>query len=166
MKQRILLGLALATSLAHAALGDAPGAPDAPPPSAQSPQSLQSSQAPQVAPAAAQPVQKTTSAGVAYTDVRRTLRGQVEVHELVDAQGIVFAVTWSGPFKPDLKELLGRHFDSFRDKGAQHRGGNRSQLAVDTGEAVVVSSGHMRAFEGRAWLPSRLPAGFDPQEMK
>jgi hypothetical protein len=37
---------------------------------------------------------------------------------------------------------------------------------VDTGEAVVVSEGHMGAFEGRAWLPARLPAGFDPREMK
>jgi hypothetical protein len=26
---------------------------------------------------------------------------------------------------------------------------------------VVQSGGHMGAFEGRAWIPSRVPAGFD-----
>jgi hypothetical protein len=37
---------------------------------------------------------------------------------------------------------------------------------IDTGDVVVQGSGHMGAFNGHAWLPSRLPAGFDPQEMK
>lgn len=163
MKKGIVLGLALASTLAFAALGERPGNPEA-----STTPSLQSAQTPQLAkqgePAAS--VQKTTSAGVAYTDVGRSGRGGVVIHEFVDASGVVFAVRWSGAFKPDLKELLGRHFETFRDKGAARRGGSRSHLAVDTGEAVVVSSGHMRAFEGRAWLPSRLPAGFDTQEMR
>jgi hypothetical protein len=105
-----------------------------------------------------------TSAGVGYIDIARTLKSGTVVHEFVDASGSVFAVTWSGPFKPDLKELLGRHFDAL-GQGAQG-GATPAASAAKRDEVVVQSGGHMGAFEGRAWLPSRLPAGFDTQEMK
>lgn len=116
--------------------------------------------------AATDSVRAATSAGVSYTRIHRVLPTRVEIDEYVDGTGRVFALTWSGPFKPDLKELLGPHFESFRLQGAERRGRNRSALAVDTGEAVVVSEGHMGAFQGRAWLPARLPAAFDTMEMK
>lgn len=116
--------------------------------------------------AAAETTRATTAAGASYTRVQRTLPTRVVVDEYFDGTGRVFALAWSGPFKPDLKELLGPHFENFRERGAARRGGNRSQLAVDTGDAVVVSEGHMGAFHGRAWLPARLPAGFDTLEMK
>ena len=123
-------------------------------------------QAPSDLPAAQ--VQRTpaaTSAGIAYTDVSRTLKSGTLVHEYADAAGAVFAVSWSGPFKPDLKRLLGRYFDTLGAGNAAHRG-RRSRVEVNTGDLVVQSGGHMGAFEGRAWVQSRLPAGFDPQEMK
>ncbi|WP_236598666.1 DUF2844 domain-containing protein [Ramlibacter monticola] len=113
-------------------------------------------------------VQRTaanTSEGVAYADVSRTLKSGTVVHEFVDATGAVFALSWSGPFKPDLKRLLGRHFDRLHD-GAGKRQANRSSVDIQASDFVVQSGGHMGAFEGRAWLPSRLPAGFDTQEMK
>jgi hypothetical protein len=116
--------------------------------------------------AAVQTTPSSTAAGAPYTILQRTLRTGVVVDEYVDASGKVFALSWSGPFKPDLKRLLGRHFKAFRDRGEQRHQGRRSGLAVDTGEAVIVSEGHMGAFQGRAWLPSRLPAGFDTREMK
>jgi len=111
-------------------------------------------------------VQRTpavTAAGVPYTDVRRTLKSGTVVHEYVDASGAVFALAWSGPFKPDLKRLLGRHFHRL-EQGAGQRGADHTRLDVKESDFVVQSSGHMGAFEGRAWLPARLPAGFDPQE--
>ena len=104
--------------------------------------------------AAVQSTQAATATGVAYTVLHRTLRSGVAVDEYVDAAGKVFALSWSGPFKPNLKRLLGRHFQAYRDRGARRHGGPRSRLAVDTGEVVVVSEGHMGAFEGRAWLPA------------
>jgi hypothetical protein len=115
----------------------------------------------------ARQVQRTpavTSAGVAYTDIQRTLKSGTVVHEYVDASGAVFALTWSGPFKPDLKRLLGRHFDSLQQAPAQ-RGADHNRMELKESDFVVQSSGHMGAFEGRAWVPARLPAGFDPQEM-
>jgi hypothetical protein len=123
-------------------------------------------QAPSDLPAArVQRTPATTSAGVAYTDISRTLKSGTLVHEYADATGAVFAVTWSGPFKPDLKRLLGRYFDTLGD-GTAARQGRRSRIEVNTGDLVVQSGGHMGAFEGRAWVQSHLPAGFDPQEMK
>lgn len=106
----------------------------------------------------------TTPAGAGYTDIARTLESGTVVHEFVDATGKVFALTWSGPFKPDLRELLGRHFGAL-SQGAQGAGSS-SPAAGKADDAVVQSGGHMGAFEGRAWLASRLPAGFDTQELK
>ena len=145
MNRWMLAGLLFASPLAWAALGEAP--------------------APLAAAArhATQPLQ--TGAGVPYTEVSRTLPSQVVVREFVDASGTVFAVSWSGPFRPDMKELLGRHFEPVREHAAGGAG-ERSRLQVETGEAVVVSGGHMGAFQGRAWLPARLPAGFDTEQMK
>lgn len=107
----------------------------------------------------------TTTAGVPYTDISRTLKSGTLVHEYVDASGAVFAVSWSGPFKPDLKRLLGRHFDRFVQGGGP-QSAHRSRVDIDTADLVVRSGGHMGAYEGHAWLPAKLPAGFDPREMK
>ena len=137
--------LLLACGLARAALDDKPTvAPGA-----------------AVARAAAQ-----TAAGVGYTDVTRTLPSQTVVHEYADASGTVFAVSWSGPFKPDLGELLGTHFDEFRQRASEQPSASRAHSKVATGDLVVESSGHMGAFAGRAWLQSKLPAGFDPHAMR
>jgi len=114
---------------------------------------------------AAAPASSTVSTGVAsYTVVQRQLDSGTTVREFVDSTGAVFAVSWSGPFLPDLKELLGVHFGSIASHG-RGRGPERSRLAVQDTDAVIVSEGRMGAFEGRAWLPSRLPAGFDVRAM-
>jgi uncharacterized protein DUF2844 len=102
----------------------------------------------------------------AYTDVQKKLESGTVVHEYVDAQGTVFAVSWSGPYMPDLKELLGSHFEALvAHAGTAGRGG-RSQLTLKQSDLVIVSGGHMGAFEGRAWLPPKLPAGFNPGDIK
>jgi hypothetical protein len=107
----------------------------------------------------------TASTGSAsYTVVQRQLDSGTTVREFVDSTGVVFAVSWSGPFLPDLKELLGAHFDSMVARG-RGQGAQRSRLAVQDSTAVIVSEGHMGAFEGRAWVPSRLPSGFDLRGM-
>lgn len=103
----------------------------------------------------------TLSTGLAsYTVVQRQLDSGTTVQEFVDSSGTVFAVSWAGPFLPDLKELLGIHFDALVAQG-QRQGAQRSRLAVQNADAVIVSEGHMGALQGRAWLPSGLPAGFD-----
>jgi hypothetical protein len=145
MMGRILVGaLLLASSIAHAVLEGKPT--DAPA-------------------AAVRSSSGATSSGVPYNEVSRTLPTGTVVREYFDAEGTVFAVSWSGPYRPDLKQLLGSHFPAFENAAAGHdRRANRSRARVDTGDLVTQSAGHMGAFEGRAWLRSRLPAGFDPHE--
>ena len=112
-------------------------------------------------PHAAAPRARTVSTGTAsYTVLSKELDSGTTVHEYVDAGGTVFAVAWSGPFMPDLKEILGIHFDKMQH-AAERRDAPRSRLAVRGSDVVIVSTGHMRALQGRAWLPSKLPAGFD-----
>ena len=102
------------------------------------------------------------AAGGAYTHVQRQLDSGTVVHEFAGADGKVFAVSWNGPFLPDLRELLGPSFAALQDSAAR---GRTSALSISRPDLVLVSAGHMRGFEGRAWLPPKLPAGFDPRQL-
>jgi hypothetical protein len=80
------------------------------------------------------------------------------VREYAGLDGIVFAITWHGPYVPNLRQVLGRYFDAYvgaaRAPHADHH-----HLRVEQGDLVVEASGHMRAFNGRAYLPQAIPAG-------
>lgn len=104
-----------------------------------------------------------TPSGAAYTQVQRRLDSGTTLHEFVDAAGTVFAVAWEGPFLPDLRGLLGRHFQALTAQEAAGRG--RGAVAVQRPDLVIVSAGRMGAFHGQAWLPRQLPAGFDPRTL-
>jgi len=80
------------------------------------------------------------------------------VREFVSPGGQVFAISWRGPVRPDLRQLLGEHFAVFA-RAAAEGGHRRRPLAVHTGELVVESGGHVRDFRGRAYLPALMPEG-------
>ena len=80
------------------------------------------------------------------------------VREYASPAGVVFAVSWRGPFVPDLAQLLGSYFQEFQ-KASQTSVRRRGPLAVRTDRLVVEMGGHMRAFRGRAYLPGALPDG-------
>lgn len=82
------------------------------------------------------------------------------IDEFSGADGTVFAVRWQGPVKPDLQALLGPRFQAFLARAQRPRGPGAMQVAAQ--DFIVSSGGHMGAFQGAAWMPSRLPAGFDP----
>ena len=102
----------------------------------------------------------------AYTDVEKTLDSGTTVHQYLDAKGTVFAVSWSGPFPPDYKELLGSYFEAFRAHAANSGGPGAGSMTLKGSDLVIVSGGHMGAFKGQAWLPSKLPAGFKPGDIQ
>jgi hypothetical protein len=80
------------------------------------------------------------------------------VKEFISPTGKVFAVTWSGPFIPDLRQLLGPYFDQYSQAAQTRvRHSRRSPLLIEEPGLVVQSGGHMRAFFGRAYLTSELP---------
>jgi hypothetical protein len=76
----------------------------------------------------------------------------------VNPQGKVFGISWSGPVMPDLSQLLGPYLGQFQNSPNTKRARRRG-ASLDDGELVVEISGHMRAFFGRAYLISQLPAG-------
>ena len=108
--------------------------------------------------------------------IKSTDRSNYRVHEIrlpsgtvlrefAAVGGNVFAVTWSGPAIPDLRQALGRYFDVYVT-AARAKQGNRRHLQIEQSEFVMQSSGHMRAFSGRAYLPQALPAGISAEEIR
>jgi len=80
------------------------------------------------------------------------------IREYVTPGGQVFGVSWTGPTIPDLTQLLGAYNAEFQTAIRAKRG-RRSSAAVHNPDLIVESSGHMRAFRGRAYLNSMLPSG-------
>src|SRR6185503_5250807 len=74
------------------------------------------------------------------------------IREYVSPSGVVFAVAWTGPWMPDLRQLLGAYFDRYRRGAASARRVRRGRgpLAFDDGEIAVRVIGHPRAFSGVA----------------
>lgn len=89
----------------------------------------------------------------------------ITIKEFVTNSGTVFAVSWQGPFMPDLQQLLGQYFSNYVNAARSKRGGHH-QLTLSQPGLVIHSQGHMRAFSGQAYLPSKLPAGVTPAELQ
>lgn len=105
-------------------------------------------------------VSSASAAASNYLTRDTTLATGTQVREYVSGSGVVFAVTWEGPILPDLKALLGKHFDTMVAESARLPKAGRSRIAINRPEVVINSGGHMRAFEGSAWIPAEFPAGF------
>jgi hypothetical protein len=86
--------------------------------------------------------------------------GGTLVHEYTTLQGTVFALTWQGPVPPNLRQLFGTYYNEYQDAAAsQGRPGAHRQLDVRHADLVVQSTGRLRSFSGRAYVPSLVPAG-------
>lgn len=89
------------------------------------------------------------------------------VREFANAAGAVFAVTWSGPGKPDLRALLGSHFPALqaasRVRDPRFR---RVPPQIHQSNLVIQTGGHMGYFWGMAYIPSLAPAGFSVADLK
>lgn len=89
------------------------------------------------------------------------------VKEFVSPAGRVFAVSWHGPFIPDMQQILGAYFQQFSAAlQAQHRQYGHHPLNIQEPGFVVQTGGHMRAYTGRAYVPGMLPQGVHADEIK
>lgn len=90
------------------------------------------------------------------------------IREYVSPTGTVFAVTWRGPWIPDMQQLLGSHFQQLvsatQAQNSAHTG--RHPLNIVQPDFVFQQGGHMRAFAGRAYLPQMLPAGVQSEAIQ
>lgn len=90
------------------------------------------------------------------------------IREYASPTGTVFGLAWQGPSKPDLRLLLGTHFDEFIQaaQAAQANRHGHGPLTINLPGLVVQSGGHMRAFTGRAYLPQSLPTGVRAEDVQ
>lgn len=109
-------------------------------------------------------LQQTTRTAIFTMHELRAPSGTT-VREYVSPAGTVFGVAWQGPTLPDLRQLLGTHFDEYVAAAASRRA-RRSPLLVQLPDLVVHSGGHMRAFVGKAYVPQALPPGVTAAEIQ
>src|SRR4029077_11386418 len=83
------------------------------------------------------------------------------IREYVSPSGIVFAVAWTGPWMPDMRQLLGRYFDRYQRGAVAARRARRARgpLAIDDGEIAVRVVGHPRSFSGIVTATRLVPNG-------
>ena len=106
------------------------------------------------------------SANGNYTVHETILPTATLVRQYVSNAGKVFAITWSGPYMPDLRQLMGTHFDTMiaRQAGKVHAG--QRAASQHESDLVVEAGGHPRHFVGRAYLPGALPAGVTEKDIQ
>jgi hypothetical protein len=82
----------------------------------------------------------------------------ITVKQYAAPDGRIFAVSWSGPAKPDLQALLGAAFPAINqpDKKLSSLGLG----VVRQADLVIESYGRLRDFHGDAYIPSLTPQGF------
>jgi hypothetical protein len=81
------------------------------------------------------------------------------VREYVSNAGTVFGVSWQGPFVPDMRQILGSYFERYSQAARAQREGQvgRNRLEIRESGFVVQTSGHQRAYSGRAYDEQLLP---------
>lgn len=94
-----------------------------------------------------------------YTVQQNTDEAGTTVREYADNNGVVFAVSWEGPVKPDLKQLLGHYFQTFIDASAATPHASTGPITIRENDLVVHAGGHPRAFFGSAYVPTLIPSG-------
>jgi hypothetical protein len=118
----------------------------------------------------------TSDSQILKASPRVTLRAAYTVHELptstgtvirefVASSGVVFAVSWRGPFKPSMSLLLGQYFGDYA-RAARRPGSTRSRLMIEQPNLIVHGAGHMRSFAGIAYVPQLLPANVTEADLE
>jgi hypothetical protein len=109
--------------------------------------------------------QSRATAVAGYTVKEITLPSGTVLREYVSPEGKVFAVTWYGMTPPDLQQTLGTYFEQFKAAAAAPHAGHH-HLSIHQPELVLSTGGHMRAMNGKAYVPALLPPGFSVDDIK
>jgi hypothetical protein len=86
------------------------------------------------------------------------------VREFVSPEGKVFGISWQGPTRPDLQQMLGNYYSEFAAARPVRR--MHGPVTIRTQNLVVQSGGHMRALTGRAYVPAMVPADVRLEDIK
>jgi hypothetical protein len=104
------------------------------------------------------------SAAASYSVHEITTRSGT-VREYLTPAGKVFGLAWSGPFMPNLQQFLGSYYAQYVQAASAPHVGHR-HMNVEVPGLIVHSSGHMRAFYGRAWAPDLIPQNVSADDIK
>src|ERR1700733_7667600 len=110
---------------------------------------------------------RRTTAAQSYT-VNEIQATSGTVREYASTSGTVFAVSWHGPWMPDMRQLLGSYFDQYVQAAKAQsvaRRGRRPLLITQPGLTVQLG-GHSRSFAGRAYVPEMLPQGVRTEDIQ
>ncbi|MFM0209666.1 DUF2844 domain-containing protein [Paraburkholderia sediminicola] len=143
-----MLAAALLPIAAYATLGGAPGT------GTSSPTMLRAT--PQSATASGTGAANTTATAPYTVRESRDAAG-ITVREYVLHSNVVFAVTWQGPVRPDMRALLGSYFPNYVS-ASEARPLGTGALNERRGELQIESSGRPGRLFGIAYLPRLMPA--------
>jgi hypothetical protein len=102
-----------------------------------------------------------------YSSAEISTESGIRICQYLNERGVVFAAVWSGPIRPDLQQLLGRFYPEYAVALKQRVAlGRQRALRIVTASLVVELGGHLRAYEGRAYVPSLMPAGLSLEELR
>jgi hypothetical protein len=87
------------------------------------------------------------------------------VKEFVSPTGKVFGVSWQGNSVPDLQQLLGSYMTEVQTAERKQTVRRRSVL-IQTDDLVFFNVGHLRSFQGHAYVPSLVPSNVTPEVVK
>jgi len=94
--------------------------------------------------------------------------GGTAVREYISPTGKVFAVAWQGAARPDLQQLLGSYYSRVAQavQAEKMKRVGRHPISIQEPDLVVGTGGHPRAFTGRAYVPSIMPAAVRTEEIR
>ncbi len=108
--------------------------------------------------------QRRVLQNTAYTVHEMQTESTSVVREFVSPEGKVFGITWQGPTRPDLQQMLGNYYSEFAAARPMRR--LHGPVTIRTQNLIIQSGGHMRALTGRAYLPAMVPAGVRLEDIK
>lgn len=105
------------------------------------------------------------SARAAYTVHELQLPTGTVIREFVAPSGVVFAVSWRGPYKPSMSLLLGQYLGAYA-RAPRSPGSTRSRVMIEQPNLIVHAAGHMRSFVGIAYVPQLLPVNVAEADLR
>jgi hypothetical protein len=114
-----------------------------------------------------QGIRKTTAMGTYTIHEIQAANGAV-VREYQASSGTVFAVAWSGPLAPDVRQILGNYFDEYTKalKAQNVTPRVRRPIMINEPGLAIEMSGHPRWFESKVYVPEQLPAGLRAEDIR
>jgi hypothetical protein len=86
------------------------------------------------------------------------------VREYVGSSGKIFAVSWSGGWRPNLRDIMGGRYDQYIEATRGKRRG-RGPVRVELPGMVVAMGGYLRTFWGHVVLTDLAPSGWQEETL-